>query len=140
MLPITTHVGKDNEVLKHTWGKNEYPCEISELSTPVNEGQPVQGEGFTQGEWIGGKKNNFEYIDIDADGERICSVYTGIESNPEAEENAKLICLAPTLLKENEQLKEYANYIGDKIAAGDDEILTFQQWLDNPALSQTETK
>jgi len=33
LLPITTHTGKDNEVLKHTWGKNEYPCEIFELPT-----------------------------------------------------------------------------------------------------------
>lgn len=30
LLPITTHVGKNNEVLKHTWSKKEYPCEISE--------------------------------------------------------------------------------------------------------------
>ena len=53
----------------------------------------------TKGQWTVGKTSNFEYMDIDCNGQRITSVYTGIESNPEAEANAKLIAAAPELLE-----------------------------------------
>ena len=57
----------------------------------------------TQGQWIFGKFNNFEYFDIDCNGNRIASVYCGIDTpqdfQNEAEANAKLIAAAPELLE-----------------------------------------
>ena len=77
----------------------------------------------TAGKWTAGKTNNFEYIDIDCDGNHITSVYTGIESNPEAEANAKLIAAAPALLEaliEAQKLVEIArNYMPTSIRNSD---------------------
>jgi hypothetical protein len=57
----------------------------------------------TQGVWTFGKTNNFEYFDIDCNGNRICSVYCGVdtpeEEREEAKANAMLIASAPDLLK-----------------------------------------
>lgn len=55
---------------------------------------------ITNGKWTFGKTNNFEYWDIDCNGNRICSIFGGIdtpeEEQEEAEANALLISDAGT--------------------------------------------
>lgn len=84
---------------------------IGGIVTPVNEGQqqPVQGEGFTPGEWEV-DNTSVNGISIWANSERdngilLASVWTEARGE-EAEANARLIASAPTLYRENQQLKK----------------------------------
>jgi len=68
LLPITTHVGKNNEVVKHTWGKNQYPCEISEMQPSPATPAPISKEvEVLTGDFMTARKKPIVY-EIDRDG------------------------------------------------------------------------
>ena len=57
LLPIVTHVGKNNEVLKHTFGKNNYECNITDFFSDY----PIQDDIWPSRRW---NKARTEYIDL----------------------------------------------------------------------------
>ena len=56
----------------------------------------------TKGEWTYGKTDNFEHLNVECNGKLICSVYCGLSTTEEEQEeaisNTKLIATAPELL------------------------------------------
>lgn len=60
LLPIVTHVGKNNEVLKHTFGKHKYECSIIDYIPDY----PIHDDIWPSRRW---NKEGTEYIDISGD-------------------------------------------------------------------------
>ena len=56
--------------------------------------------------WVATNSNNSEYIDIDTDAGRVCSVYVGPEAPEGNRDRAALIESAPALQEQNRELLE----------------------------------
>lgn len=132
---------------------------LSRVAAPTSKEQspaPVEaGEGFTPGEWkviqnhpvfdnslIIAVKDEVNSTSFRDKYYMVCEMTeirgdSFTDNSKHTEANARLIASAPTLLKENEQLKEevrqltgYQIYVSAKIYFGDDSVLTFTQWIE----------
>ena len=98
----------------------------------------------TQGEWKFNKHETGRYCgDIDCEiglgangimNIRTIAIVLKNAGEVESQANAELIVKAvnerQALVDENKQLKGYQSYIAEKIYNGDDEMLTFNQWIE----------